>query len=288
MKMMDRRTVSIFTLLLLFIASPSLKVFAQEYDEFDGPDYSGGTTASKSTQKTWIAQALAIEDDEVKVAPRTDETQSTASETKTSEDEVVYYYLPTNGFYFSLGGRFELPVIVGDFGAITGVGGGGSAELGFHLASDWRFGLRYVFAMNVPGSDSLATDISMMHNMATVQIAKEFDASLIDAFPMWLIITPSLGAGVDFISGNGVYTTSGEAYTFGGPAFVANAGLALEIDTMTIAVPYVGATVDLYFDESGVVPYTGISVGIRLDWGRIRSVEDYVDAEESAETGDAQ
>lgn len=269
-------------LLLLIFTFTTTALYAgdltelEESDEFSGPDYFDKTTTPATKKSNWIAEALNMDQKQVNNASANDaEVPAQNSDTADGEEgNVEYYYMPTTGFYFSVDGRFELPVRVADFGAITGIGGGGSLEAGVHFAAGWRLGLHYVFAMNMPGSDVNATDISMMHNMVVFQVAKEFDASTIDALPSWLIIAPSVGAGVDFINGSYVYRSNGETYQYGAPAFMANAGLSLEVDTMTVAVPYIGATADMYFDVSGFVPYIGVTVGVRFDWGRIRSVEE--------------
>ena len=174
-----------------------------------------------------------------------------------------------NGFYCALDGRFEMPICVGNYGAITGVGGGCSLEGGYRLYSGWRFGLGYVFAENAAGADENATDISMMQNMVTVHVSKELNHSLIQQFPEWLIITPSLGAGADFISGSYVWRIDSETYTYGGAAFVLNTGLALEVETGTFAIPYFAVTTDLFFDISGLVAYPGINAGVRFEVNRI-------------------
>lgn len=165
------------------------------------------------------------------------------------------------GFYFDMNGRCELPVSVGSFGRITGVGFGASAAFGYDYYG-WRYGVRYVFARNLTGSSENAYGIDIMQQLISIQIEKEIGYSIIKSFPAWLKMIPSLGLGIDLVSGSSVYRANNVRYKYSGCAFMLSAGLLCEFDVKSRIAPCAGFVMDMFFDNAGVVPYCGFLIGV--------------------------
>lgn len=148
---------------------------------------------------------------------------------------------------------------------ITGPGSQFRLETGYDW-NGWLFGIRLGPILYFANESNDAKLDYFHHFMLGGQISKILDNSLIQNFPEWLAIVPTLGAGMNFIYAQYYQKPFvPSSHTISGSCFYFNLGVyANFLFWQNWIVPYTGTDHHFMLDVDGPVWIAAITIGIRV------------------------